>query len=51
VDLLTTKKEPEIALVEVQDAETDDRVVPFDDKRSIRRIILSEKDLRGNGDT
>jgi hypothetical protein len=44
VDLLTTKKEPEIELIEAE--HDDERVVPFDDKRSIRRIILSEKDLR-----
>lgn len=44
VDLLTTKKEPEIELLEV--SEEAERVVPFDDKRSIRRIILSEADLQ-----
>jgi hypothetical protein len=48
VDLLTTNKEPEIDMVEGDD--TDDRVVPFDDKRSIRRILLSEADLRPPGE-
>jgi hypothetical protein len=44
VDLLTTKKAPEVDFIE--DDAGEDRVVPFDDRRSIRRIILSEKDLR-----
>lgn len=44
VDLLTTKKEPEIEMIEAENG--DERIVPFDDKRSIRRIILSEDDLR-----
>jgi hypothetical protein len=43
VDLLTTNKKPEIELVPVEErGEDDDFVVPFDDKRSIRRIILTE---------
>jgi len=37
VDLLGTTKEPELDLIE---REEPDIVVPFDDKRSIRRIIL-----------
>lgn len=37
VDLLGTTKEPELDLVE---REEPDVVVPFDDKRSIRRIVL-----------
>ncbi len=40
VDLLNTSKAPEIELQERQ--ESAEFVVPFDDKRSIRRIILSE---------
>jgi hypothetical protein len=39
VDLKRTKSQPELGLLEgVDDAE--DRLVPFDDQRSIRRIIL-----------
>ena len=41
VDLLGTSKEPELDLLERTDAEV---VVPFDDKRSIRRIVL-HKDI------
>jgi hypothetical protein len=45
VDLRNTSKEPELGLVEhEEDAE---HVVPFDDKRSIRRIVLGEEVLRG----
>ncbi len=40
VDLLNTSKQPQINLVE--DASGTEYVVPFDDKRSIRRIILGE---------
>jgi hypothetical protein len=47
VDLLSTRKELEVDLVEGE--ETEGRVVPFDDKRSIRRIILSEASLRQAG--
>jgi hypothetical protein len=39
VDLKRTKSEPELDFVEVDDPGAE-RVVPFDDKRSIRRIIL-----------
>lgn len=39
VDLKRTKSQPEIEMVEVPE-ETAERLVPFDDKRSIRRIIL-----------
>lgn len=42
VDLLNTTKKPEIDLINVDDRTTDDDfIVPFDDKRSIRRIILT----------
>jgi len=49
VDLIGTSKQPSISLVSVDafgmnESETD-IVVPFDDKRSIRRIILDEKVL------
>ncbi len=42
VDLIGTSKEPELDLVERSDT---DVVVPFDDKRSIRRIILNREIL------
>lgn len=45
VDLIGTSKEPQIDLFP-QDEDELDIVVPFDDKRSIRRIILDEKLLR-----
>ena len=44
VDLLGTSKQPELNLQE-HDEETLEFVVPYDDKRSIRRIILSEEVL------
>jgi hypothetical protein len=37
IDLINTSKEPQIDLLE---SEIPDAVVPFDDKRSIRRIVL-----------
>lgn len=46
VDLLKTKQGPDMnepAIDTVEDA--DDRIVPFDDKRSIRRIILTAKQI------
>lgn len=42
VDLLGTSKEPEVDLIEREDTEV---VVPFDDKRSIRRIVLHREIL------
>ncbi|MGJ1215348.1 ORC-CDC6 family AAA ATPase [Sphingobacterium multivorum] len=43
VDLITTNKKPEIDFLNVNDRnENDEFIVPFDDKRSIRRIILTE---------
>lgn len=44
VELINTTKRPQLELVELDDASGDD-VVPFDDRRSIRRIILSEEML------
>jgi hypothetical protein len=44
VDLLNTSKQPTIGLIE--DGEGADFVVPFDDKRSIRRIVLTEDALQ-----
>lgn len=47
VDLLKTKQLPEVELIEIDDIEQEpERIVPFDDKRSIRRIILSADQLR-----
>ena len=43
VDLIGTSKQPILDLFE-EVSETD-LVVPFDDKRSIRRIVLDEKVL------
>jgi len=44
VDLMNTSKEPQIELLEL-DEEVPDFVVPFDDKRSIRRIVLTRDNL------
>jgi hypothetical protein len=41
VDLLNTSKEPQLEL-QADSTESADTVVPFDDKRSIRRIVLTE---------
>jgi hypothetical protein len=43
VDLLGTSKQPDLELSET--AEGGDFLVPFDDKRSIRRIVLDERVL------
>jgi hypothetical protein len=43
VDLKNTSQEPQIDLIKSSDEK--DLVVPFDDKRSIRRIILSKEIL------
>jgi len=40
VDLMNTSKRPELGFTEVPDGIQEDRVVPFDDRRSIRRIVL-----------
>lgn len=43
VDLLTTNKKPELELIDIdQRSDNEEFIVPFDDKRSIRRIILTE---------
>ena len=42
VDLIKTKSAPEVEMQKVEENSTgEDRIVPFDDKRSIRRIILN----------
>lgn len=46
VDLIGTKRAPDGDFDESDDG--DDFVVPFDDKRSIRRIILREEHLRSD---
>jgi hypothetical protein len=46
VDLKHTSKQPELDLFSTMDGdELSQRVVPFDDKRSIRRIILTKEIL------
>ncbi len=45
VDLIGTTKEPQIELKEIVAQDEKDFVIPFDDKRSIRRIILKEEIL------
>lgn len=50
VDLLNTSKQPDLEMSEMK-KEHKDLIVPFDDKRSIRRIILKESDLTPRGVT
>lgn len=45
VDLLGTARQPDTDVVLRDDVEDEDVVVPFDDKRSIRRIILDKSIL------
>ena len=45
VDLLNTSKQPDLDLPVSDEYDGEDFVVPFDDKRSIRRIILTEAAL------
>lgn len=46
VDLLTTNKKPELNFVDIDEREDEaEFIVPFDDKRSIRRIILTREIL------
>jgi hypothetical protein len=49
VDLKRTKREPESFefFETIGEEETKDRIVPFADKRSIRRVILDPRILRG----
>lgn len=43
VDLLSTNRKPEIELIDIDQRQPEeDFIVPFDDRRSIRRIILSK---------
>lgn len=52
VDLLGTSKQPELGMYETVPSDHDDAdfVVPFDDKRSIRRIMLTGEVLGVAGD-
>lgn len=46
VDLINTNKKPELQFVNEDEREQGDEfIVPFDDKRSIRRIVLTEEIL------
>lgn len=46
VDLMGTSKEPSVDLNENEETPPNEVIVPFDDKRSIRRIILTEDVLK-----
>jgi len=48
VDLLNTNSQPELNLITIENEVPEDFVVPFDDKRSIRRIILTKDTLNPN---
>jgi hypothetical protein len=49
VDLLNTTKKPELEFVDVDSRiQGEDFIVPFDDKRSIRRIVLTEEILKSS---
>ncbi len=50
VDLKRTKAEPQLELLET-DVASEEVVVPFDDKRSIRRIVLDAAILEVNDDS
>jgi hypothetical protein len=45
VDLMNTSKKPEMGFTELSVSTPEDFVVPFDDKRSIRRIVLDPEIL------
>ena len=49
VDLIGTQKDPAGDFTEELEQEGAETIVPFDDRRSIRRIILRPEQLRGNG--
>jgi hypothetical protein len=51
VDLIGTQKAPTGDFTEELTATDEDTVVPFDDRRSIRRIILRPEQLSGNGES
>jgi hypothetical protein len=45
VDLMNTSRKPEIGFEELSGIDEKEYLVPFDDKRSIRRIILTRSIL------
>ena len=45
VDLMNTSKKPDLGFDEVEELDEKEYLVPFDDKRSIRRIILTKSIL------
>lgn len=45
VDLINTSKQPQIEFEFTEEVDSEEFIVPFDDKRSIRRIILTEQHL------
>jgi hypothetical protein len=47
VDLMNTSKKPELGFESSGEIDEKEYVVPFDDKRSIRRIILTKETLEG----
>jgi hypothetical protein len=47
VDLLSTSKAPDLGFQDKTPAEDGEFLVPFDDKRSIRRIVLKREILKG----
>ena len=49
VDLIGTQKAPTGDFTEELEGDESETVVPFDDRRSIRRIILRPEQLQGNG--
>ena len=49
VDLIGTQKAPTGDFTEELEGDEAETVVPFDDRRSIRRIILRPAQLRGDG--
>jgi hypothetical protein len=49
VDLIGTQKAPSGDFTEALEGDEAETVVPFDDRRSIRRIILRPEQLRGDG--
>ena len=46
VDLMNTSKKPDVGFTELTSGASEDFIVPFDDKRSIRRIVLDPEILK-----
>ncbi len=49
VDLMNTSKKPDVGFTDIANGSGGDFIVPFDDKRSIRRIILDPGILKFEG--